>query len=272
MLGKEESQQRTINPWYERLEKQGLELTIPPRLKETPLVADLERDRLTGIAKESDEIRRTVAERLSASIREDRPFAFVHADEDNLKLGNDKYGRLFGDIVIIAGVARLGRIIENVQLGQQVEVIMVRPGDSADEVNLWFFGISSEELNRLRQELTAGENSMQTEEPPFSFPVTTAVIASSDESIKERIQTAKSFLEKNPGKTEYNFYAEIKERAETEVHLKKVEKDYTKLKEISPGMSIEEIIEWMCAQFGDRRISNGVLRRLLEIAAEKSKE
>lgn len=260
---------QTINPWRQRLEAQGLSFTISPKLRETPQVSDLRRDRLTGIAMESDDIRQTVAERLSACIKEGRPWAFIHTDEDSLKLANDTYDRKLGDMVIILGAARIGTVIENVQLAPQVEVIAARPGDAADEINLWLFGASEDELQRLRVELIAAESPLQTQDPPFDFSVTTTVISSSDESIKDMLETAKMWLAENPEKTEYDIYEKVKEKAETIVHLRKIEKDFERIKNISPEMGVEETIEQISREFGDRRLSRVVLQRLLEIVAKK---
>ncbi len=256
------------NPYLERLKGQGLSFQIPEILANA-LPHERRRDRLTGMPLESGRTRGEIVGTLSDCLREDRPWALIYTDADNLKSANDDIERKFGDLVIVQGAVRLGTALKNAQLSSRVEVIAFRPSDAADEICVWLFDVNEDELGRLRAELAKIETPIPIQNPAFELSSSATMISSSDESIRERLEEAKEFLSGDAENLEHQLYEELKTMAGKTVTKKKIEKRVEKLKNISPTLGVEGYMEALAEVLSGKRLSHSEWLDVLKMLKDK---
>lgn len=262
-----------LNPWKETLEQQGINFEIPPRFLELPPDIHIEnRDRNTGLAVETDTLRRDIAVALSRCIRDGKNWAVVYSDVDNLKQANEKIDRDFGDMVIRYGAASTTRAVEEVDVSPNAQVIATRRGQAADETIIWLFDISTEELERLEKKFKEPETSTEVRDPNFTFSTSTVLITSNDPKIQEQIEQTKSWLKETDDRIAFEFYQTLTTIAETDVKLLKTAKDLARLP-IEQLLTVEGVngfIEVITQNLGNSRIGDELLETILKLTGTAS--
>lgn len=255
-----------VNPFQSRLEAQGINFDIPQRFKETQnLPSTVQKDRLTGLPVENDKLRLQIIREFSEAIRINRHWTVVSSDVDNLKTANN-ISRQFGDMVIRYGATRLLQAIDQVQLSPNARVIAMRQGNAADETIVWFFGVSNEEIDKIKTAVTEADRPKKSNDPDFSLSQSTTVISSADSGIQEDQEVTKKWLEENQGKPAFDFFRQINDMADYNVTTIKINKDLARfpIEDFQATEDVAAAIEVITNTLGGSRISEPLLRGILE--------
>jgi len=261
------------NKWEQNLRKQGIPMDIPDGFKTIPLLDKQGitpvKDRLTGLPIEDNHIRKLVTTELSSSIRGGENWAAVYGDGDNVKPANDKIDRKYGDMVIRYGASRVLTAIDSLNLSPNVKIISARQADAADETITWIFGLSQEELRKLREAIEKGGEGINVSNPSYTFSVSATVLGSDDSRFEaKKAETAKWLLE-DPSRNAYDFYQELAERVEADVKAVKMAKDHIgfTISELLEDGRLRQLRELIMANHEDTRISGTVLKDLIDLVA-----
>jgi hypothetical protein len=265
------------NPWKETLEKQGIDFTIPSHIltgtdifEKTKIV-----DEKTGLRIENDQLRTHTVTLLSDCIRNGKNWAVVYSDGDNLKEANN-ISREFGDMAIVYSAAKTIQAIEKSNLGPNVKIITSRQEDAGDEVVVWLFDVSNQDLQNLYREIDLIQAPTKINNPSFRLSTSTAVISNDDRRIQAEINNSKPWLLADNSRLAYNLYQhEIMDRAEKDVKLKKIDKDIDRLKDLPENKlltanNMDTFIKAISETFGNSRISDKVLEILLKLVSAHS--
>ncbi len=257
------------NPWQKRLEIQGVPVethllfTNPNNLREE---ADL--DPLTKLPIEQGLFRTHVVTLLTHAIQQDIPWALISCDVDNLKAGNTKHGREFGDMVIKVGAAVLTQEIAKLGLPPDVVQIVTRQTSAADESVALLLGLSEDQLSKLHDTFVQNiERKINVQDPEFTFSQTASLLTSDSPEVQEYITSTQEYLEQNPEGVAYKEYLAIKEIADTEIKLKKIAKDIERIPtdKLASANTYTEIQNILKIELGDSRISTQVLEHVIGI-------
>ncbi len=271
-VGKIENQQtpKQINPWFEKLTQQGLDLTIAEKHRQIVApIGGLVRDELTGLYIENDHLRTFLATKLGNCVSNGKKFACIYSDADNLKKANTQHGRDLGDMVIIDATAHLSQSLEKVGLSDQVKTYFHREKQGADEIVIWLFDLSEEQLTRLKKQFTEVDSSRTIKNPDFTFSTTTVVLDGEDPRLANYYKETANWLTANNSEIPYDFYQKIKNTADFDVKLIKTSKDLVRLPmdQLLTTVNIHKFIEILVSNLGDSRISSQLLEVICKLSS-----
>ncbi len=267
------------NPWQNKLEEQGLNFTIiPGRFLEIPKL-NFQIGEKTGLMVENRDMRFYLINKVSYSIRNEKKWAVVYADTDNLKTANTKYGRPFGDMAILYGAAAVTQLVNKAKLNPNAEIIPLRENHTADEYSVWLFDLSDEEIKKLHNEIDLNLHNgihVNRDELMFHFSISAALMAYSDSRIQGQLEETIRFLASGDNRLAYDFFQNsIKNILEEDVAEIKIEKDLDRLNnlpqdELLTETNMDKFIKGIATIFGDSRLSEPLLTVLLKFASAKA--
>lgn len=264
-----------VNPWQEKLEKQGLDFSIKEKFLKTPDL-NFKTDHKTNLIIETNDVRIHLVKNLSDCIKNGKKWALVYSDVDNLKTANTRYKRPFGDMVIKYGAAEITQFVDSVGISPNVDVLTTTDTRAADECSVWLFGLSDKEIAKLRYSSKLQNNDVRISEPEYSFSTSKTIIAYDDPRIQEELKKTQEFLASDKNNLAYDFYQHsIKEIAENDVARTKIEKDLDRLRNLPQDrlltdVSMKSFISKIVETFGNSRISDKLLDVLLKLTSAQT--
>lgn len=266
------------NYFDNQLNKAGIPTSISPELQSKIFTLPNEKlDQLTKLPLETDNMRTAITKRLGEAMKSGERFACFYTDTDNLKTAN-YVDRDFGDAIIRSDVARIGKMIEEIDLGDS-PVYLLRQTGAADETVVWFFGLSedqqqtlrekSKELNRKRLEVVVTDK--KNEQKTFTISTTATIVDSEEPEVQEMIANTLTWMkqggEKGIDVIPRNDYKEIKRTADDLTKFMKVAKDIARLpvEELGVAESRKKVKEILVDTVADTRVSRPFARAVLSI-------
>jgi hypothetical protein len=269
---REEETGPPINPWEGRLHDQGFNFDIPPRfINLHGLPREVTTDTLVGLPVEDDKMRLFLADRLSHNVRDGKGWARIYIDGDNVKRANHEQSRRFGDMVIKYGAATGTQLADGLAFPEDVEMYATRQTQAADETVISIFSLTPEQ-ERAVEEAFSTDSSKQSENPSFTFSVTTAIITSSEPRIQDELRATETFLQNNPNKIGRNLFREIDNLLENDVNVLKAAKDLDRLAEgeLTEAETLSEFTDAVTEKIGGGRIMRETLETLLAMNAVRT--
>jgi GGDEF domain-containing protein len=259
------------NPYINQLSAMGIPLEVPSRFTDSNRYPPGTRmDALTGLPVEEGDMRILVAKKLTDAVKKGRTVVGVYVDADNLKKGNTVGGHPLGDCVIKNNAASICGVVDGLNLTEESEVYIMRPGMGADEVLIFIFGAPADELTEIKQRLSSIPRHEASVVNPdthrdiaFTFSATTAVITSDDPEMRPVLDR----IRESSYPIEYDAYEMIKRNLDTTTRLSKIRNDITRLdfSTLGDSTSVQAINDIFTAEFGDSRVSTELLKISYEI-------
>lgn len=259
-----------------------VELSVPERMKAGYIGEAFNSNRMTGIPEKNDGARGFLATRLASTIKAEPPepngWVCLYGDLDQLKVVNDRFGRDAGDRYIKWGVTTaLTTLSERVPFSQKALIIPVRQGDAADEISVWMFRLSPEELAQVKKLVDDGQfpsDEIQMSDGKasvFEFSSSYGVVTSADPELQADIDAAREYM-KGEDKVPWDLFNKIEQVASKFALEEKIAKELTRIPitELFQPNHIDEFIGLLTSDFGGGRISADVLEILLKLQSIKA--
>lgn len=262
------------NPFLAKLRSRGLETAVPDRfLNPDNFPEGTHLDPRTGVPVENDDMRTFLASKLTQSIKEGKGWACIYADADNLK-GANNFGRLFGNALIVHGMAAVCTAIDEVGL-EDASIFATRQDQAADEAVIWLFDVSDEQIERVTERVVQlNRTRKKLDDPPFTFSTSAAMISSKDPEIQDEQTRTRDWLRdpQNSNAKAFDMYNHIKDRGDDETKIIKISKDLARLplEEASKAKNVEEVIELFVKDLGGTRVSGKLLATCFAIVRNQT--
>jgi hypothetical protein len=158
--------------------------------------------------------------------------------------------------------------IDRIGLNKNTEIYALRQTQAADETVVWIFGLTTEELEKLKKELEDIQPVKLTE-PKYEFSVTSAILDNDNEAIKENLEKTRKWLKGEERRIPLDFYQEIKDKSDAIVKQIKISKGLLKLpiNELINDQGLNQLIKLMVNDFGDTRINGAVLEIICKLVS-----
>jgi hypothetical protein len=213
---------------------------------------------------EDDRMRLFLADRLSQTVRERKGWARIYIDGDNVKKANLEQTRRFGDMVIKYGAATGTQLANSLSFLEDIEMYATRQTQAADETVINIFGLTPEQEQAVVETFSTNSRK-QSENPHFTFSVTTAIITSTEPRIQDELRATETFLQDNPNNIGRNFFRQVDTLLENDVNVLKATKDLERLteEELAEAETLSEFIAAVTEKIGGSRIMSETLETLL---------
>ncbi|HLL60541.1 MAG TPA: GGDEF domain-containing protein [Candidatus Nitrosocosmicus sp.] len=259
--------------WYEtyklQFEDKGLRREDFEQFTSTwdiPSDVEFTRDPLTGFPQESHEdnvYKNFLLDSLANAIREDRTWAVVYCDGDNIKVANT-ISEPLGDLAIKYTAFRFGEAIERAGLSSQVKKYPARSRNAGDEFMFLLTDIEPDDITRLQNELARSMDSKITVNDPrfvFSYSATMLHNAYKDPDIQSYITETREFLRAHPDRCPTVLFDRLKKVASHEASEIKELKDLSRLpvEELLEAKNIAAFKRIMLSHLGNSRIGDKLL-------------
>lgn len=267
------------NPFLSTLVKQGFDFNIREQFKNLPLKEgkgglQIQKDQLTGLVLENGIARQLVARELGKSVRKGTSgFFCLYTDVDNLKHANTSHGRQFGDLLILNTAASVTQTLAELNLPKSVNIYVLRSTHAADEIIVWGFNLSAEQLEELEKKAGEIEAVKKSTEPLFNFSSTHALIRSNDlnwdDELEENYYKTKTWLKEDETRVPFELLQMIEEKADTITKQIKINKDINNLdiKTLIDTGGLNKLVKILENDFGNKRISDSVLELICKIVS-----
>ncbi len=265
----EEQQLVNHGAWKYALVRQGLPLHSNPKFKDVSWLPAGARsvDNLTGLPILNNETRKVLIGEFSECIKNNGKWACINIDADQLKTANTKYGRSFGDEYINWEVAITTKAIEDATLSNTATVRVVRPTHAADEVIVWFFNLSEDDMQKMQKLQKSIGITVPIPDLSFTFSLSTGLLKSDDLSIQKSLSETQEWLKTDPNRSAFDFFQMIEDQTDEQAKLEKISKDLYRLPlaELMKEQNISLLIEIMKKNLGGSRISGHLLELILKL-------
>lgn len=253
----------------------GLQLEVPLPFKDFSRypTETTQPDRLTGIATETDAMRLMLIRNLTHCVRDKKRWGLLYADGDQLKVANDKYSRELGDKFIKWTTAHVATSLERLPDHLQKKAILVRPKDGSDEVQVWFFDITDDDIKMIDTiKSYIGQAERKIRGPGITFSASTSLIVNGQQDIKEYEEDAQAILERQPDALLGRFYEYIGFKADGKVKEMKLNKELSGLagfteRELGEISDMAAFIAAVRRNYGGKRNSGELLMTVQQINA-----
>ncbi|MEK7109787.1 MAG: diguanylate cyclase [Patescibacteria group bacterium] len=232
---------------------------LPPKLKQV--------DRLTGLPILNSETRNILVGELSQCIKNNAKWACLYMDADQLKTANDRHGRSFGDAYINWETTTTIDTLEKASLTDKTTVRMVRPSHAADEVIIWFFNLTDEDMQKIHKIQESVGTPVSIPELSFTFSLSAGLLTSDDYAIKDSLNNTQKYLLSDPKTQPFELFQVIEEKTEELAKVEKIAKDLHRLPlaELMQQKNISALITVMKNNLGGSRISEHLLELILKL-------
>lgn len=272
------------NLHYKLLKEQGIDITIDRAFLHDRFLLRTDRGKHLGgvrdskmsLVTENPSLRKGLAITLTECINTGRNWAQITVDLDQLKKANTDVGRLFGDAYLRWGAVQVVNILKQNDQGESLlgKTVLYKEGTTSDEVKLWFFGVSDEELkeieklnrrvNKRTQQVRVTGNKNQ--ELKFNFGLSSGLVTSKDREVSKLIDEARS---SSTQPVFWDIFNLINNLSDLESDRHKLAKDLgnfqSKITEACAYKDITRLNKWLIDEYGDGRIKSEVLELILEI-------
>lgn len=233
--------------------------------------AKIDLDDVTGIPLESDWLRNYLVLALSSTAMSGGQWACLYVDTDHLKKAN-AISHKVGNKYLRAAASRMTSIFNLEQFTGRPEIVALRKKSTGDELAMWFFGISSNEVENIERRRQQLEAVIHVGEEGFEGSVSSYLISSRNPgslNLKLHIVQTRAWLLENPQRRAYDLYEEIYEEAEKKVQKQKGRKQWKRLHEIYPKTTttLDEFINAVAKELGGGRVDENLLIELSHIIA-----
>jgi GGDEF domain-containing protein len=234
---------------------------LPPKLKQA--------DRLTGLPLLNNETRNVLVGELSQCVRNNQKWACINIDADQLKTANDRHdlGRSFGDEYIKWEAVTVIDALEKTSFKDNTAVRLVRPTHAADEVIIWFFNLTDEDIKKISNMQEIIGKSLTLPELSFTFSLSSGLLTSEDLQIKKSLDTTRGWLLSDPKAQAYDLFQQIEEKTDELTKVEKISKDLLRLplEDLLQQKNISALITVMKNNLGGSRISEHLLELVLQL-------
>lgn len=257
--------------WRSVLKSKGL--LLEPRSKFQDLnwlsLESRQVDRLTSLPLLNNETRKVLVGELSQCIKNNKKWACLNTDADQLKTANDRLelGRNFGDEYIKWGAATVTDALEKTSFSDGTIIRMVRPSHAADEVIVWFFNLTDEDIKKIPNIQESIEIPIPISELSFTFSLSSGLLSSNDHLVKESLDTTREWLSSKSKAQAFDLFQQIEERTDEITKMEKISKDLSRLslQDLLRQKNISALITVMKNNLGGSRISNHLLEIILQL-------
>lgn len=251
----------------------GIKFDVPPNFRDLSRYAPntTQADRLTGIATETDAMRTMLIQNLTNCVREKKRWAMLYADGDQLKTANDKYNRKLGDFFIKWTTSHVTSSLEGLPNYLQDKAVVVRPRDSSDEVQVWFFDVSDEDLVKITEvKDKIGKTEKKLRGPGITFSVSTSLLHSGHEDIGNYEAEWRAVLAEKPDALLGKFYEFIGFKGDEIVKEMKLNKELFELsgftqRQLTQATDMQAFIEAVRRHYGGKRNSGELLKTVQQM-------
>lgn len=226
-------------------------------------------DRLTGLPVLNDEVRNILIGELSQCVRNNGKWACINVDADLLKTANDKpeLGRSFGDEYIRWETATVTDALIKIPFSDETTIRVIRPTRAADEIIVWFFNLSDEDMKKIPQVQKLIGISIPIPELSFNFSLSTGLLTSDDPTIKDSLVDSQQWLLSRPEAQAFKLFQRIEDKTGELAKIEKIAKDLYRLplEELIKQENISSLITIMKNNLGGSRISGHLLELILKL-------
>lgn len=226
-------------------------------------------DRLTNLPILNNETRNVLVGELSQCVKENKQWACLNTDADQLKTANDKpgLGRDFGDEYIKWSAATVTEVLENASFSDEATIRIVRPSHAADEVIVWFFNLTDEDIKKIPKIQEQIEIPVPIPELSFTFSLSSGLLSSDDPSVKKSQDATQKWLLSDSKVQAFNLFQQIENITDELTKIAKISKDLSRspLKDLFQQENITALISVMKNNLGGSRISERLLEIILQL-------
>lgn len=253
------------------LQNRGLLLEPHPKFQDVNWLPVEARslDRLTGLPILNDETRTILVEEFSQCVKNSGKWACLNIDADQLKTANDRpeLGRSFGDEYIKWEAATVTDALIKNPLANGTTVRVVRPTHAADEIIVWFFNLTDENMQKVRDIYELVGVPVSIPELNFTLSLSAGLLTSDDQVIKGSLSDTKQLLLSDPKAQPYELFQAVEDKTEELSKIEKIAKDLQRLplEELIQQKNISALITVMKNNLGGSRISGHLLELILKL-------
>lgn len=236
----------------------------------------------SGLPVKNDAARFDLVNQLGITMRrkgdeEATGWACVYCDIDQLKLVNDRFGRDVGDAYIKWGATvPLEKLDEAIQLSDQAYAIPIRSGDRADEIVIWYFGVTSDEIGELRifveEHGVPDQEVLMPDKQAHTFSSSMGFVSSENPRLKDKIEKTSQWVKEDISNKPFELHTDVENLAANFASEEKIAKDLDRIpiEQLFEPNHIDKFIQLITSDFGGGRVSAHILELLLKLQSIKA--